>query len=475
MKAPAPVFLDPSGRRWRRIRTGSLVVGILTTAMLLVLAGTLLFPPLLPRLDLGAPTTDPVPDRRVRSGAARPLSPRRERERRAARQRLFEQLRAHPAVPSRRYAEMPLPRGRGRVDSPAAASTSGNPIVAGFYVNWDDNSFTSFKAHVADLDWVIGEWVFLGRGGGNHARCELLYARQEPVRCRPTAKDRPRVFAMVSNFDGRKFDAVPLRRLLATPASREAAAVPSSSPCRIRVRRHHDRFRGGPRRPAERHARLHAHPPRRARTGRPPAHLGGRGEHRRDARAPLRGRERLPVPDALRRALRQRRSRPGGEPVVVPLELARSPAWVPPGKSILALGAYGYDWNEAGPAATEITFQDAMVRARAHDAAIQFDSVSLNRTSRTPTAPTISSWYLDGVTAWNQARAGTALGAAGTAIWRLGSEDPSIWHALVTTCRKATRACSRSGTATISTSRAGGLLRIEAHPSDGRRLLRPIP
>src|ERR1019366_4279962 len=37
--------------------------------------------------------------------------------------------------------------------------------------------------------------------------------------------DRPRVFAMVSNFDGQKFDAALLRRMLATAASRQAAAI----------------------------------------------------------------------------------------------------------------------------------------------------------------------------------------------------------------------------------------------------------
>ena len=97
------------------------------------------------------------------------------------------------------------------------------PIVAGFYVNWDDNSFTSFKAHVTDLDWVIGEWVFLEQGRHRPKitpDAKVLYVVQNLPE-----KDRPRIFAMVSNFDGQNFDAALLRRMLATPASRQAAAI----------------------------------------------------------------------------------------------------------------------------------------------------------------------------------------------------------------------------------------------------------
>ncbi len=34
---------------------------------------------------------------------------------------------------------------------------------------------------------------------------------------------------------------------------------------------------------------------------------------------------------------------------------------------------------------------------------------------------------LDGVTAYNELRAAERVGVQGTAIWRLGSEDPSVW------------------------------------------------
>ena len=38
-------------------------------------------------------------------------------------------------------------------------------------------------------------------------------------------------------------------------------------------------------------------------------------------------------------------------------------------------------------------------------------------------------WYLDGVTAYNQIAAALAMKPAGLALWRLGTEEPSVWAA----------------------------------------------
>ena len=37
-------------------------------------------------------------------------------------------------------------------------------------------------------------------------------------------------------------------------------------------------------------------------------------------------------------------------------------------------------------------------------------------------------WMLDGLTAYNELRASERAGVAGTALWRLGMEDPSMWY-----------------------------------------------
>lgn len=107
---------------------------------------------------------------------------------------------------------------------------------------------------------------------------------------------------------------------------------------------------------------------------------------------------------------------------------------IPPNKAILALGAYGYDWNDgdAASSGTEMTFQDVMAAAKLQHAHMQYDSVAMNPfiTWTEPDSTDHVVWFLDGVTAFNEMRAARTLGAIGEAIWRLGSEDPGVWQTL---------------------------------------------
>src|SRR5258706_469024 len=107
---------------------------------------------------------------------------------------------------------------------------------------------------------------------------------------------------------------------------------------------------------------------------------------------------------------------------------------VPAQKLVMGIANYAYDWPEkagkkAGEQAKVESFQESLVTASESEAEIQFDTDSLN--------PYYSYsddhnhvhrvWLLDGVTAYNELRAAQRVGVQGTAIWRLGSEDPSIW------------------------------------------------
>jgi peptidoglycan-N-acetylglucosamine deacetylase len=101
------------------------------------------------------------------------------------------------------------------------------------------------------------------------------------------------------------------------------------------------------------------------------------------------------------------------------------------GKLIISVGSYGYDWSEPGPA-REISVQEAWELLDESGGDLYFDKASLN-----PTFSYIDDveskrhqvWFLDGVTAYNQIAAALAMRPAGLALWRLGTEDPSIWAA----------------------------------------------
>lgn len=99
---------------------------------------------------------------------------------------------------------------------------------------------------------------------------------------------------------------------------------------------------------------------------------------------------------------------------------------------IIGIGAQGYDWAEGEPEAESIGFVDAMTRA-----------VHAKITGLSVEAPTFNPhfsyidgkvqhtvWFLDAVTMLNQVRAAQAEGVGGFAIARLGTEDPKCWEAL---------------------------------------------
>ncbi|MEP6905655.1 MAG: glycosyltransferase, partial [Gemmatimonadales bacterium] len=154
---------------------------------------------------------------------------------------------------------------------------------------------------------------------------------------------------------------------------------------------------------------------------------------------------------------------------------------IPRGKAILALGAYGYDWNDSDPASsgTEMTFQDVMAAARQRNLRTQFDSTALNPfiAWTEPDSTDHVVWFLDGVTAFNEIHAARSLGAAGQAIWRLGSEDPGIWQVLERTTaqpRPQSLASIPPGY-DVSFQGEGEILHLAARPTVGHRAVRTDP
>jgi cellulose synthase/poly-beta-1,6-N-acetylglucosamine synthase-like glycosyltransferase/peptidoglycan/xylan/chitin deacetylase (PgdA/CDA1 family)/spore germination protein YaaH len=119
---------------------------------------------------------------------------------------------------------------------------------------------------------------------------------------------------------------------------------------------------------------------------------------------------------------------------------------VPKKKLICALGNYGYDWTLSIPPAAkrghkqqkpevlnteDLPVSDAWQRASDADADLNLDYDSLN-----PHFDYIDEdnnqrhvvWFLDAVTLLNEMRAARQLGLQTFALWRLGSEDSSLWN-----------------------------------------------
>ena len=101
---------------------------------------------------------------------------------------------------------------------------------------------------------------------------------------------------------------------------------------------------------------------------------------------------------------------------------------LPRERTVVALGNYGYDWSGSGRAES-ISVPEALRRARDAGAAVTFDPATRNPRFdyRDTSSKRHSVWFLDAVTAANHIKAADTYRPAGYALWRLGSEDPSVW------------------------------------------------
>ena len=107
---------------------------------------------------------------------------------------------------------------------------------------------------------------------------------------------------------------------------------------------------------------------------------------------------------------------------------------VPADKILMGIANYGYDWpaktkTDPHPSAQWVTFQQGVITAEESDAQVEFDPDSLNPHYSYEDEKNVvhNVWMLDGLTAYNELRVAERAGVRGTALWRLGTEDPSLW------------------------------------------------
>ncbi|MFZ0686260.1 MAG: glycosyltransferase [Terriglobales bacterium] len=154
---------------------------------------------------------------------------------------------------------------------------------------------------------------------------------------------------------------------------------------------------------------------------------------------------------------------------------------IPKEKLICAIANYGYDWPlkpkkgqlPPGEADKTVSVQDAWVGARDSEENVDFDTDALN--------PHFSYedddhfrhdvWFLDAVTALNEMRAAQTLGIQTFALWRLGSEDRSLWRVWDTPgeANAADRLKDVPPGQDVDMEGQGEILHIEARPTDGAR------
>ncbi len=441
----AAVFFDPSQRRWLGVRVALIAALIAGLALMVGLIWGVLSVPLLPGLTLPS-----------RGNAGRTKSIK------------------EPPQPYSVARAAGLPR---RVELNVSAMRR----VIGFYVNWDDNSFTSLKQNISSLDVLMPEWLHLAPDGV--VVPDDLF-KQERTRAFVNAH-RPAlpIDALINNYSATKqdWDSAGLARTLAS--SRLRAKVIAGLKdyvtefglrgVNIDFENVSDATQGDLLRfMTELYAVFH------------PLKLEVTQSVPLDDDAFLYTALSKVTDSLVLMAYDEHENSSASGPVASQAWLesntAKRVAQIGAGKVTLALGNYGYDWTQGG-AATEVSFQDAQATARDSGGLIGLGGGALNPNfSYTDEQNKLHHvWYLDAISAFDEASAGEHLGIASFALWRMGQEDPSVWRVLN---RHATlNAALAHGLQTVhygydlDYKGQGELLKVASQPRSGSRIVQFDP
>lgn len=413
MKEQGPIFYDAQRVRWKRTRRVLEISGVLLTLLLAYFFVTIAVSVSLP--------AGLIPDFKSPYHALK--SKKKHTAQREGRRRRLANLGVVPA--------------------------SYDPLRAAFYVSWDSNSLAILKKHYKDLDVLIPEQLHAVTPDG--ALTVVDYERYETVKATPaeaiarlqgdklhawmrSAGVELPIMGLLNNYDGTAWRIKEMAQLLANPTARQRLVqdtvqfaadahqvgivldfeqIPASSQANFRA------FE------SQLDSALHA--------------------------AGLKMMVSLPArDDTYDYAFFGKHS----DAIVLmnydqhwmnsPPGPIASQDWfvenlrqilqvVPAQKIVVGIANYAYDWTEAEKklpqSAASFTVQEALLHAYESESQVEFDLTSLNPyySYSDEKGRTHQVWFLDAVTAYNQLRASERLGVQGTALWRLGTADSSIW------------------------------------------------
>jgi len=101
---------------------------------------------------------------------------------------------------------------------------------------------------------------------------------------------------------------------------------------------------------------------------------------------------------------------------------------VPIPKLVLCMAGFGYDWPKGGEG-SDVTYQQALSIAKENGSKITYDNDSYNLyfSYKDKAGHEREVHFTDAATNFNALRFSTEYGFAGTALWRMGSEDSRLW------------------------------------------------
>ncbi|MHB1700122.1 MAG: glycosyltransferase [Acidobacteriaceae bacterium] len=477
------IFHDPHSKRWKRLRRVMDVAIVLSTFVLVFFALRVLRTQTLPELLLSTPKRN---FRALKSASD-------------SKTKLLH--RATHRRTSRKPSEIPFNTGEG--------------LRAAYYVEWDPASYSSLKQHIKQIDLLFPEWLHVVAPDGkltsytidnrsyavvDNGGVHSVDRDNKVARTIADAHEDTEIFPLVNNYDPVAGQFLPtVGDFLNNPAST------------ANFMRQVDRFLVADSRyrglsldfediPAS------AQPAYRNLIGTLYADL-----HSRNLRLYIN----VPVDDddfdlsfmaahsdglmVMNYDQHQTDSVPG--PIAAQdwfiSNLKQVMKLVPKEKIICSIGNYGYDWTMPLPAdagskrrrpltakelkleqtpisADDVSPQEAWQIAMDTDSQVELEPKSLNAHfayDDMDAKQRHQIWFLDATTALNQMRAARLLGIQTFALWRLGSEDSSmwsIWDKPVTSDPEKALAIVQPGQ-DVDTEGDGDVLRITRKPQPGHR------
>ena len=180
-----PVFYDPHNRRWRHFKRS---VKLLSLGFALLLSGFLISIMINPKLpSLGLPQINHF--FKNHHLLAEP---------RKALINNFQKNFLHQS-----QAKANLDKSYLAVNAPATKSTIKTERI-GFYVNWDNNSFTSLQKNIFQLDRLIPEWLHLSPEADGEIVVDNLNQQNKTLAYIHESRPTLPIVPLINNFDSQK-------------------------------------------------------------------------------------------------------------------------------------------------------------------------------------------------------------------------------------------------------------------------------
>lgn len=444
------VFHDPTGKRWTRVRRSSRVVAVFACLLIALLTLAVFTAPQIPALGLSS-VAHVANSEEVRSIIAG----------------------EHPAknVPfvarrERNFVRSSSPVIHQRI---AARVRDDQPLVFGYYVNWDPSSMVSLRLNLNRLTHLVPEWLVLANAKGD------VTDETDRTVVRIASDAHLPILAMITNYrDG--WQASDLHAVLTNTGARKDLID------NIYTNLVEHKFAGvsidfEQLTPKDRGAMVRFIEELRARL-KPGGLLLAQSVPVEDDAYDL---VRLAQIDDYIVPMVYDEHYQSGEPGPVASEdwfekkLQQLAKVLPLNKTVIGFGNYGYDWVIGARGSNEVGYDDVIAAAQQNNAPLVWDETMQSPVLRYGAGGEKHEvWFLDAVTALNQIQAVGDSGFRGIALWRMGAEDPELWTVLASNNWpdenfQPSRLFPLTAQKTVSQYGGGEVLRITSTPRDGKR------